>query len=49
MMMNCGAGMMAFWWLGALLGVATLVSLLVLVWVAIGWMRRSPGGISSKA
>jgi hypothetical protein len=36
MMENCGFGMM---WLG-LLGLALLVSLIVLSWTAITWLRR---------
>jgi hypothetical protein len=46
MMMNCGAGMMIFGVIAMLLGLALLASLIVLVWVAIGRLRRdgaSPG------
>lgn len=35
-----GSGMMVFGWLGMLLGIVLLVSLIVLVWVAIARLRR---------
>ena len=43
MMMNgCGVGMMLVGWLGVLLGLTLLASLIVLVWVVIGRLRRDP-------
>jgi hypothetical protein len=44
MMMSsmCGAGMMIFGGLAALLGLGLLASLIVLVWVLIGRLRRDP-------
>jgi len=39
-MMNCGAGMMILGVIAMLLGLALLASLIVLVWVAIGRLRR---------
>lgn len=44
MMMNCGAGMMVFGVIGMLLGLALVASLIVLVWVAIGRLRRDAPG-----
>jgi hypothetical protein len=38
----CGPFMAVFMILGALLGLALVVSLIVLVWVAIGRLRRPP-------
>ena len=49
MMGNCGFGMM---WLGGLtwvLGLALLVSLIVLTWTAIGWLRRHEPRSSAQA
>jgi hypothetical protein len=40
MMMNCGAGMMIFGAIAGVLGLVLLASLIVLVWVAIGRLRR---------
>jgi uncharacterized membrane protein len=40
MMQCCGIGMMAAGVIAALLGLVLLVSLIVLVWVAIGRLRR---------
>ncbi len=40
MMMSCGIGMMVFGVIAMLLGLALLASLIVLVWVAIGRLRR---------
>lgn len=43
MMMNgCGVGMMLVSGLGVLLGLTLLLSLIVLVWVVIGRLRREP-------
>jgi hypothetical protein len=43
MMMNgCGPGMMLIGGLGMLLGLTLLASLMVLVWVVIGRLRREP-------
>jgi hypothetical protein len=43
MMMNCGGvGMMVVGWLGGLLGLALVASLIILTWVAIGHLRRQP-------
>ncbi len=43
MMMNgCGVGMMLVGGLGILLSLTLLVSLIVLVWVVIGRLRREP-------
>ena len=44
---SCGIGMMVFGGLAMVLGLALLASLIVLVWVAIGRLRRDsmgPGG-----
>ncbi len=43
MMEHCGIGMMLVGTLGAVLGPGLLVSLIVLVWVVIGRLRREPG------
>lgn len=40
MMSGCGVGMALFGGLGMLLGLVLLASLIVLVWVAIGRLRR---------
>ena len=43
MMMNgCGVGMMLVGGLGVLFGLALVASLIVLVWVVIGRLRREP-------
>lgn len=43
MMMNgCGLGMMLIGGVGMLLGLTLLASLIVLVWVVIGRLRREP-------
>ncbi len=42
MMEGCGMGMMAMMWVTGLLGLALLVSVVVLVWVVIGRLRRNP-------
>ena len=42
MMEGCGMGMMVMMWVAGPLGLALLASLVVLVWVAIGRLRRSP-------
>jgi hypothetical protein len=43
MMMNgCGPGMMLIGGVGMLLGLTMLASLIVLVWVVIGRLRREP-------
>jgi hypothetical protein len=48
MMSDCGGwmggGMMVVGVLGALLGLGLLASLIVLVWVAIGRLKREPSG-----
>lgn len=41
MMGNCGAGMMVVGGIAALLGLGLLASLIVLVWVVIGRLRRN--------
>lgn len=46
---NCGLGMMVFGGLGMLLGLALLVSLIVLVWVAVGHLRRPGATPASRA
>ena len=38
----CGMGMMVMMWAAGLLGLGLLASLVVLVWVLIGWLRRNP-------
>jgi hypothetical protein len=38
----CGVGMMVMMWVAGLLGLGLLASLLVLVWVLIGRLRRNP-------
>ena len=48
MMQNCGVGMM---WLGGatgVLGLVLLVSLIVLAWTAIGWLRRHGAAPSTR-
>ena len=42
MMNGCGPGMMLIGGLSMLLGLALLASLIVLVWVVIGRLRREP-------
>ena len=42
MMEGCGMGMMVMMWVAGLLGLGLLASLVVLVWVLIGRLRRSP-------
>ena len=42
MMEQCGIGMMLVGVLGAVLGLGLLASLIVLVWVVIGRLRREP-------
>ncbi len=42
MMEGCGMGMMVMMWVAGLLGLGLLASLVVLVWVVIGRLRRSP-------
>ena len=42
MMNGCGVGMTPVGGLGVLLGLTLLVSLIVLVWVVIGRLRREP-------
>ena len=49
MMMSsmCGAGMMIVGGLAAVLGLGLLASLLVLVWVVIGRLRRDRGPVTT--
>ena len=42
MMQGCGMGMMVMMWVAGLLGLALLASLIVLLWVVIGRLRRQP-------
>ena len=42
MMEGCGMGMMVMVWVAGLLGLGLLASLVVLVWVLIGRLRRNP-------
>ena len=42
MMEGCGMGMMVMMWVAGLLSLGLLASLVVLVWVVIGRLRRSP-------
>jgi hypothetical protein len=42
MMEGCGMAMMVMMWAAGLLGLGLLASLVVLVWVLIGRLRRSP-------
>ncbi len=42
MMEGCRMGMMVMMWAAGLLGLGLLASLVVLVWVVIGRLRRSP-------
>jgi len=42
MMEGYGMGMMVMMWVAGLLSLALLASLVVLVWVVIGRLRRSP-------
>jgi len=41
-MEGCGMGMMVMMWVGGLLGLGLLVTLIVLLWVIIGRLRRNP-------
>jgi hypothetical protein len=42
MMQGCGMEMMVMMWVAGLLGLALLTSLIVLLWVVIGRLRRTP-------
>jgi len=42
MMEGCGMGMVVMMWVAGLLGIALLASLIVLLWVVIGRLRRQP-------
>ena len=42
MMEGCGMGMMVMMWVAGLLGLALLATLIVLLWVVIGRLRRKP-------
>jgi hypothetical protein len=42
MMESWGVGMMVMMWVAGVLGLALLASLVVLVWVVIGRLRRKP-------
>jgi len=46
---NCGFGMMLFGGLTWVLGMALLVSLIVLALTAIGWLRRHGAGSAPTA
>lgn len=49
MMMNqCGIGMMVVGTLGAVLGLGLLASMIVLVWVLIGRLRREPAAPTAR-
>ena len=51
MMEGCGMGMMVMMWAAALLGLGLLATLIVLLWVVIGRLRRNPtwpsGGVGT--
>jgi len=42
MMHDCGTGMMVMMWIGGLLSLGLLVTLIVLLWVIIARLRRTP-------
>ena len=42
MMEGCGMGMMVMMWVGGLLGLGLLTTLIVLLWVVIGRLRQNP-------
>jgi hypothetical protein len=42
MMEGCGIGMMVVMWVAGLLGLGLLATLIVLLWVVIGRLRRNP-------
>jgi hypothetical protein len=42
MMESCGMGMMVMMWVAGLLSLVLLASLIVLLWVVIGRLRRQP-------
>jgi hypothetical protein len=42
MLEGCGMGMMVMMWVAGFLGLALLTSLIVLLWVVIGRLRRQP-------
>ena len=48
MMEYCGTGMMLVRTLGVVLGLGLLASLIVLVWVVIGRLRREPAAPSVR-
>ena len=48
MMQMCGSGMMIAGILAAVLGLGLLASLIVLVWVAIGRLRRDPRPVVTR-
>jgi len=49
MMGGCGIEMMVMMWVAGLLGLALLVTLIVLLWVVIGRLRRNPAWPSGGA
>ena len=49
MMEGCGMGMMVAMWVTGLLGLGLLATLIVLLWVVIGWLRRNPSWPSEGA
>ena len=49
MMEGCGMGIMVMMWVGGLLGLGLLATLIVLLWVAIVQLRRNPASRSPGA
>jgi hypothetical protein len=49
MMEGCGMGMMVMMWVGGLLGLGLLATLIVLLWVVIGRLRQHPTWLSGGA
>ena len=49
MMGSCGVGIMVVVGLAGLLGLGLLASLIVLVWVVIGRLRRDPTGPAGRS
>jgi hypothetical protein len=49
MMEGCGMGMMVMMWAAGLLSLGLLATLIVLLWVVIGGLRRNPTGPSEGA
>ena len=48
MVHDCGMGMMVMMWIGGLLSLGLLVTLIVLLWVIIARLRRTPAWPSGE-